>query len=159
MTNKSGLVLLLLTTTTFFSLVLIPRTVTAPVSATGQIEAIAGTSTPLKKAPVSRETPVNQSLDPALLPICTCESGRGIGHPVQFNADGTVRRGVVNPHDIGMCQINSDYHEAAATKLGMDIYTTAGNIAYANYLYRHEGTAPWNWSKSCWGGLSTTSSQ
>lgn len=85
------------------------------------------------------------------MPICTCESGRGIGHPVQFNADGSVRRGQVNPHDIGMCQINSDYHEAAATKLGMDIYTTAGNIKYANYLYEHEGTTPWSWSKSCWG--------
>lgn len=92
------------------------------------------------------------SLDPALLPICSCESvGVPNATPQQFNKDGSVKRGRINSHDIGMCQINETYHGAEAKKLGMDIYTTEGNIKFANYLYEHQGTKPWNWSKSCWG--------
>lgn len=115
----------------------------------GQSEAIA-TSTESVETEVARETAVEPVLNPALVPVCTCESGRGTGKPQQFNPDGSVRLGEINPHDIGMCQINSDYHEAKAVSLGMDIYTTNGNIRYANWLYAREGLTPWNWSKSCW---------
>lgn len=87
----------------------------------------------------------------ALKPVCSCEStGSPYNTPRQFNADGSVVRGKINRHDIGMCQINSDYHEEAAKKMGMDIYTEQGNIEYANYLYKHEGLKPWSWSRSCW---------
>lgn len=92
-------------------------------------------------------------LDPALHPVCSCESsyeGTRYGQPRQFNPDGSVRRGRINSHDIGMCQINEDWNGDAAKKLGMDIYTTEGNIKYANYLYEHQGLKPWGWSKSCW---------
>lgn len=151
MSNIIGRKPLLLTITIVFALLAIPSGIRAPAPTTeanrGQIGGIP-TST---QTALSRETAVKPTLNPALVPICTCESGRGIGHPVQFNADGSVRRGLVNPQDVGMCQINEHYHLKASQSLGMDIYTEAGNIEYANWLYEREGTTPWNWSKSCWG--------
>ncbi len=48
-------------------------------------------------------------------------------------------------------QINTYYHRDAAEKLGMDLYSLHGNLAYAQYLYEKEGTVPWNSSKPCWG--------
>ena len=48
-------------------------------------------------------------------------------------------------------QINEHYHSATAAKLGLDIYTIQGNVAYAQYLYQKEGTQPWSSSKPCWG--------
>ena len=86
------------------------------------------------------------TLNPALLPVSKCESGGK-----HFNSDGSVLRGKVNPHDIGLMQINSDYHEASAIDMGLDIYTEEGNIRYANHLYETQGLRPWNWSKPCWG--------
>jgi hypothetical protein len=71
----------------------------------------------------------------------------------QFNADGSIHRGEINPQDVGKYQINEFYHLEASRKLGMDIYTEEGNTMYALYLYEHEGTTPWNWSKSCWSQL------
>lgn len=85
-------------------------------------------------------------MNPALLEVARCESGLK-----QFNPDGTVVRGKVNPHDIGILQINSDYHEATAISMGYDIYTEEGNIRYGNHLYETQGLTPWNWSKPCWG--------
>lgn len=152
MTNKAGLSLLILTTTAFFVLAAIPRTASAPVSSTGQIEPLAGTSSQA----VSRETAVKPTLRPALVPICACEStGSKYGKPTQWEDDGvTVRTGRINPADKGMCQINTEPrngHLVQSRKLGFDIYTEEGNIRYANWLYDHLGTQPWDWSKSCWG--------
>ena len=70
----------------------------------------------------------------------------------QFNKDGTIYRGKINPKDVGQFQINEFYHLESSIKLGMDIYTAYGNEDYAMYLYDTQGTTPWNWSKSnCWG--------
>lgn len=77
--------------------------------------------------------------------VARCES-----HFRQFH-DGESLRGRVNPKDIGIFQINERYHLATATKKGFDIHTVEGNIAYARYLYDTKGTAPWIWSKPCWG--------
>lgn len=68
----------------------------------------------------------------------------------QFNSDGSVLRGEVNNEDIGVFQINEHYHLKESEDLGYDIYTTAGNIEFAEYLYRKEGLAPWGWSSPCW---------
>lgn len=87
----------------------------------------------------------NVRLYPVMESVCTCESGR------QFHADGTVVRGIVNPQDIGMCQINLKYHGAAADALGYDLFTEEGNIRYTNYLYDQQGTQPWYLSGSCHG--------
>ena len=82
---------------------------------------------------------------PVMLRIAYCESRFR-----QFNPDGSVFRGELNPKDTGLFQINERYHLAEAQKLGLDIYTTSGNIAYARILYDSQGTVPWNWSKGCW---------
>lgn len=89
-----------------------------------------------------------QGIPEILERISICESnGR------QFNEDGTVVRGKVNPLDVGKFQINLYYHEAEARRLGFDLFTEEGNTNYALYLYEHEGTAPWNWSSACWSKL------
>ncbi len=94
------------------------------------------------------ETP---TLNANLTRICSCESN-GVPNkkPRHFDADGNVLRGKINNLDIGMCQINLHYHGARADKLGIDLFTEAGNIEYANMLYVEQGTQPWSWSKSCW---------
>ena len=115
-----------------------------------------GTSTQVA-VPIIQEVSINTAsstqeiieekvtLNPALLKISICESGGK-----QFNPDGSVVRGKVNHHDIGLMQINSDYHEAAAIDMGLDIYQEEGNIKYANHLYKTQGKTPWNWSRECW---------
>jgi len=104
--------------------------------------------------PSKNDTSTSTKLNPALQPVCACEStGSRFGTPRQYNADGTVLRGKINPNDIGMCQINTEPrngHLEASISLGLDIFTTEGNIAYANWLYEQSGLTPWNWSRSCW---------
>jgi len=85
------------------------------------------------------------SQTPILADIASCES-----HDQQFNADGTVMRGAVVYQDVGIMQINETYHGAEAKALGYDIYTLDGNLAFADWLYNKEGTAPWDSSSSCW---------
>lgn len=94
----------------------------------------------IKKAP--EPAPV---VDNTLKKIAWCES-----HNQQFNADGSVLRGIQNPLDIGKWQINEKYHLAESLRLGMDIHTLEGNTAYANHLYLTQGSTPWNWSRFCW---------
>lgn len=77
--------------------------------------------------------------------IAFCESSLQ-----QFDKDGQVIRGTHNPSDIGLFQINEKYHLAKSRELGYDIYTTEGNINYAFYLLKKEGTRHWYWSKPCW---------
>ena len=69
----------------------------------------------------------------------------------QFDEDGSVLQGKADPRDTGVMQINTHYHERDALALGFDIRTLKGNLAYAKYLKKHQGTTPWNNSKHCWG--------
>lgn len=69
----------------------------------------------------------------------------------QFNADGTIHRGEINPNDVGLFQINTYYHLETAKKMNIDIFTPEGNLDYAEYLFEKEGSRPWNSSKGCWG--------
>ncbi|HUD04206.1 MAG TPA: hypothetical protein VMR73_01805 [Candidatus Paceibacterota bacterium] len=82
---------------------------------------------------------------PVLAEIAGCESQFR-----QYDADGNVLIGVVNKGDIGIMQINKYYHADEAAKLGDDIYTTEGNLAYAKVLYQKFGTDPWSSSEKCW---------
>lgn len=101
-----------------------------------------------KPLEIKRQVP---SLYPTLKRICSCEStGSPDNEPQQFNADGTVLRGKINPLDTGMCQLNSYYHDANAKSMGLDIETEYGNAVYANWLFETQGSTPWAWSKSCW---------
>lgn len=82
---------------------------------------------------------------PILVAIAQCESNFS-----QFNPDGTVVRGKVDSHDVGVMQINETYWLDKSKSLGDDIYSIEGNVAYAKYLYDKEGTDPWNSSEKCW---------
>ena len=90
----------------------------------------------------SRENGVDEDLSIA---IARCESGLR-----QYDKDGKIVRGKVNPKDVGVFQINEDYQLRRSQSLGLDIYTTQGNIEYAMSLIKKSGNQPWSSSKSCW---------
>lgn len=83
---------------------------------------------------------------PILAEIARCESEFR-----QFDKNGQVVRGRVDNADVGVMQINERYHLATAKKLGINIHTIEGNMAYAKYLYEKSGSRPWDASKPCWG--------
>jgi len=85
--------------------------------------------------------------------ICACEStGNPNNVPEHYESDGvTVLTGRITPADIGMCQINRDYHEANAHSMGLDLNDPHDQVEYANWLYKNEGTQPWSASSACWG--------
>ncbi len=85
--------------------------------------------------------------DPILVEIAKCESEFR-----QFDANGSVLKGKVNSADVGLMQINKYYHADTALKLGFDLNTIEGNMAYAKYLYEREGVQPWKASSPCWKG-------
>ena len=82
---------------------------------------------------------------PVMADIAKCESR--FRH---FGKDGHVLRGEVTPQDIGVMQVNEYFHGTTAEKLGIDIYSIEGNVAYARYLYEKDGTIPWASSAKCW---------
>ena len=82
---------------------------------------------------------------PVLIEIARCESQYR-----QFNPDGSVLRGIINPLDVGVMQVNEHYHLEASEHLNIDIYTLKGNMDYSRVLYEQSGTTPWNASKECW---------
>lgn len=83
---------------------------------------------------------------PVLAEIARCESK--FRH---FGKNGDIIRGEINRRDVGVMQINEYYHKATALKLGVNIYSLDGNLAYAKQLYEREGTQPWISSVQCWG--------
>jgi len=88
---------------------------------------------------------------PVLVEIARCESTFR-----QFDSDGKVIRGKVNKADVGVMQINERYHSDDAIRLGYDIYSTEGNVAFGKYLFTKYGTSPWSSSSKCWSGASAT---
>jgi hypothetical protein len=104
------------------------------------------TATP-EKPIVSVEQYVKQyyAKTPILAKVAFCESRYKM-----FNADGSVMRGREVHEDVGVMQINETYHAATAKKLGYNIYTLDGNLAYGKYLYETQGVQPWSASAPCW---------
>lgn len=82
---------------------------------------------------------------PILARVAWCESKF-----THTEEDGSVLRGSVTPNDVGVMQINTHYHGKTAQKLGIDLHTIDGNLAYARYLYEKKGMTPWNASRHCW---------
>lgn len=84
---------------------------------------------------------------PLMAEISKCESRFR-----QFEtASGDVLRGKVNANDVGALQVNETYHLKRSQKLGYDIYSLQGNMAYARLLYQESGPQPWASSYPCWG--------
>jgi len=87
---------------------------------------------------------------PILAEIARCES-----HYRHLNEKtGEILRGTYDVRDVGVMQINEHYHLKQAVRLGFDIYTLDGNMAYAKHLYEQKGVQPWSASKPCWGKTS-----
>ena len=82
---------------------------------------------------------------PILVEIARCESTF-----THYDKEGDVIRGKVDNADVGVMQINERYHLETSEKLGYDIHTVEGNVAYAKYLYEKFGSKPWNASAPCW---------
>jgi hypothetical protein len=84
--------------------------------------------------------------------IASCESwGDPNKEPRQFLPDGSVLHGFPNPNDIGLAQINAPIWQAKAESLGFDIFTYAGNLKMAKWIFDNYGSQPWYWSEGCWG--------
>lgn len=83
---------------------------------------------------------------PVMIQIARCEST--FRHTLE---DGSVLRGVVDPADTGVMQINKRYHEKTATTMKLNLDDIYHNMAYARHLYETQGTRPWNASAPCWG--------
>lgn len=103
-------------------------------------------SLPAVTAPITLEEHVRDYFkdDPIMAEIARCESN--FKH---LSRSGKVMRGIV-PEDVGVMQINEFYHETKAKKLGFDLHTLDGNLAYAKWLYGKEGVKPWLASNKCW---------
>lgn len=82
---------------------------------------------------------------PIMAKVAYCESTFR-----QYDGEGKPLRGHVNAADVGVMQINETVHAASAARLGLDLETLDGNLAYARHLYRTQGTAPWVYSSHCW---------
>ncbi len=91
---------------------------------------------------------------PILAEVARCESEFR-----QFTTTGSIIRGIVNPRDVGVMQINERYHAKTAKSMGYDIYTLKGNLQYAQYLYDQQGVAPWSASAPCWDHSQTKKEQ
>jgi len=77
--------------------------------------------------------------------IAKCESGNS-----HYDDNGKVKRGKINPHDIGKYQINEIVWGEKAKELGYDIYDEKGNELMAIWIYENYGTYPWRASGWCW---------
>lgn len=112
----------------------------APVSA---VTGSANQEIPELISKKSKEEGISANLTQA---IAFCESNYR-----QFTDDKeTVLRGLHNPLDVGIFQINEKYHLEKSKSLDFDIYTIEGNIDYALWLIKHEGAQHWKWSEPCW---------
>jgi hypothetical protein len=112
--------------------------------------AVTATSSPLfDSKDVESYVRDQYSDEPILVEVARCESTFR-----QYDKDGEVIRGKVNSQDVGVMQINEYYHADEAAKLGMNIYTIEGNVAFAKHLYDKFGTDPWSSSEKCWSSSS-----
>ncbi len=84
---------------------------------------------------------------PLMIQIAKCESRFR-----QFDSKGGIVRGIENTRDVGVTQINETYHQKRSERLGYNIYSLEGNMAYARLLYEESGPQPWASSYPCWGG-------
>lgn len=82
---------------------------------------------------------------PIMIEVARCEST--FRHTLE---DGSVLKGVVDPADTGVMQINKRYHEKTAAAMSLNLEDIYQNMAYARHLYEKQGTQPWSASAPCW---------
>ncbi len=116
------------------------------IQAASQAQNSVATTSPANNKGIEAYVKESYADEPILVDIARCESTFR-----QFGQDGKVIRGLVNNQDVGVMQINERYHAAEAAKMGIDIYTVEGNVAFARHLYEKYGTDPWSSSEKCWG--------
>jgi hypothetical protein len=129
----------------------------AAVENTPLIEATSTSMVTIATIPESQDMPIQPIVsveqyvksyfakNPIMAEVARCESRYR-----QFGSNGNVLRGIQVSQDVGVMQINETYHLKAAQKLGYNIYTLDGNLAYGQYLYEKQGTQPWSASAPCW---------
>ena len=100
--------------------------------------------TPIEQLIISTSSKYGIHTETAL-EIAKFESGL-----TQYDDNGEVIRGKVNPLDVGIYQVNEKYHLETAEKLGYNIYTAKGNVGYAMWLMKNEGNQHWSSSRPCW---------
>jgi len=134
-----------------------PMPISAMAIAPAQVSIQSSTSTDAKSTTTTKELALQdfKTLEeyvrayfkdtPELAEIAKCESNFR-----QYDSSGAILKGTVNKGDIGIMQINKYYNGGNAEKLGFDIYTIEGNLAYAKVLYGKFGTDPWSSSERCW---------
>lgn len=52
--------------------------------------------------------------------------------------------------DLGYWQINDYYWDSFFKKMGLDIHKPQDNLRAGFWIFQHNGTQPWVWSKHCW---------
>jgi peptidoglycan hydrolase-like protein with peptidoglycan-binding domain len=94
-----------------------------------------------KQTPAEIEIEVNDYFanTPIMIAIAKCESNFR-----QFTDAGNIFRGA--GRYVGIFQIDEIIHSNVAKSLGFDITTVEGNIGYASYVYKNQGSSPW---KNC----------
>jgi hypothetical protein len=92
-------------------------------------------------------------LIPALVAIAKCESGG-----THYEPNGEVKRGRIDPRDIGLTQINLYHNGELPEQLGFDVFKEADNIRMRNFLYVKNGARDWSASAGCHGNYSTVAS-
>lgn len=122
------------------------------VSVSLPAEAKVATTTPLSQEETEEEIREYFSDLPVMIEIARCESNFR-----QFTDSGNVLQGGTGGGMIGVFQFFGSIHESAAEKIGFDIDTLDGNLAYARHLYEVEGTTPWNPAKNCWDTVKSVS--
>lgn len=136
---------------------LVPALVSGGTTPVAQNETLGSNLLPKKEVRVEDYQPITDSENvqryvedyftdiPILAYVAGCES-----HYRQLNSSGNILRGKKNIYDVGVMQINELYHAEDAQKLGLDIYTLEGNVAFARHLYEKYGAKPWMASSACW---------
>jgi hypothetical protein len=118
--------------------------VIAPGFAFAQTNSTTSSSTIHSNGDVEATVDAYFSATPVMIAIAKCESRfrqfDSLGNPLDGGSGGMI----------GVYQVNAAVHAPLAKSMGMDINTLIGNLAYANYLFQQEGTAPWLASSSCW---------
>jgi len=123
----------------------VPTTEQVTTTADVRLDELASTSHMTDSKDIEKYVGEQYADEPILVEIARCESTFR-----QYGPDGQVIRGLVNPQDVGVMQINERYHADEAAKLGLNLNTVAGNVAFAKRLYNKFGTDPWVSSSKCW---------